>query len=120
MTKRYRKNPHLPPARDPARPEPNEQSGSTGRDPGPASDNPGVDGKPGTGANTGQGSYGQSGYGQGDYRKGGDAASTYQKGMPGRDDARSHTSNIGSGRHDHSNEEAPGKPSHSRQKGNAK
>jgi len=120
MTKRHRKNPHRPPARDPARPEPNEQSGSTGRDPGPASDNPGVDGKPGTGANTGQGSYGQSGYGQGDYRKGGDAASTYQKGVPGRDDARSHTSNIGSGRHDHSNEEAPGKPSHSRQKGNAK
>jgi hypothetical protein len=120
MTKRHRKNPHSPPARDPARPDPDEQSGSTGRDPGPSSDNPGVDGKPGTGANTGQGNYGQSGYGQGGYRKGGDSAPTYQKGVPGRDDARSRTSNIESGRQDHSNVEAREEPSHSRQKGNAK
>lgn len=56
--------------RKPVRPDPNEQSGSTGRDPGPPSDNPGEDGKPGTGANTGQGNYGQSGYGQNGYGKG--------------------------------------------------
>jgi hypothetical protein len=54
----------------PKRPDPDEQSGSTGRDPGPPSDDPGEDGKPGTGANTGQGNYGQSGYGQDGYHKG--------------------------------------------------
>ena len=55
----------------PARPAPDDQSGSTGRNPGPPSENPGEDGKPGTGKNTGQGNYGQTGYGQNGYGKGG-------------------------------------------------
>ncbi len=85
-------------ARMPAEPEPGERSGSTGRDSGSPSNNPGVDGKPGTGANSGQGNYGQSGYGQGGYRKGGDDAPAYQKDVPGRGAPRSRTSNRGSGR----------------------
>lgn len=85
-------------------PEPGEQSGSAGRDPGPPSDNPGVDGKPGTGDNTGQGNYGQSGFGQGGYRKGGDAVPNYQKDVAGRD-PRSKSSNHGSGRPDSEGED---------------
>src|SRR5687768_4120789 len=96
MTKRHRKTPRTAPE-EPARPEPGEQSGSTGRDTGPPSNNPGVDGKPGTGANTGQGNYGQSGYGQGGFGKGGNDAPNYQKDVPGREDPRSHKSNRGSG-----------------------
>ncbi len=96
-------------ARLPARPEPGAQSGSTGRDAGPPSNNPGVDGKPGTGANTGQGNYGQSGYGQGGYRKGGDDAPAYQKDVPGRGAPRSRTSNRGSGGADSEADEATGK-----------
>ncbi len=100
VTKRHRKNPTTPPAppeRGPARPESGEQSGSTGRDPGAPSNNPGEDGKPGTGANTGQGNYGQSGFGQGGFGKGDGAAPNYQKDVPGRHDPRSHESNRGSG-----------------------
>lgn len=81
----------------PKRPEPHEQSGSTGRDTGPAANNPGVDGRPGTGANTGQGNYGQSGYGRGEYAKGGGAKPQYQKDVSGRNDERGTTSNAGSG-----------------------
>jgi hypothetical protein len=97
MSKRSRKPP----------PEANEQSGSTGRNPGPPLDNPGVDGKPGSGANTGQGNYGQSGYGQSGYskggygkggsEKGGPETSSYQKDVPGRLDPDSRSSNRGSG-----------------------
>jgi hypothetical protein len=78
-------------------PDANEQSGSTGRNPGPPLDNPGVDGKPGSGANTGQGNYGQSGYGKGGYQKGGPEAPSYQKDVPGRLDPGSRRSNRGSG-----------------------
>jgi hypothetical protein len=81
----------------PARPEPDEQSGSTGRDPGPPSNDTGVDGKPGTGANTGQGNYGQSGLGQGGYSKGGSDTPNYQKDVAGRKVPRSRDSNRGSG-----------------------
>jgi hypothetical protein len=89
----------------PKRPEPDEQSGSTGRDPGPPSHDPGEEGKPGTGDNTGQGNYGQSGYGQSGYGKGrydkGDARqSNYQETPPGRDDPDSRDSNRGSGKKD--------------------
>jgi hypothetical protein len=82
----------------PKRPETDEQSGSTGRDVGPATNNPGVDGKPGTGANAGQGNYGQSGYGQGGYAKGGGGVRPqFQKDVSGRDAARPGSSNRGSG-----------------------
>jgi hypothetical protein len=95
MSKRHQeKISHEP---QPKRPEPNEQSGSTGRDAGPATNNPGVDGKPGTGANAGQGNYGQSGYGHGGYSKGGGAQPEYQKDVSGRDDESGRTSNRGSG-----------------------
>jgi hypothetical protein len=106
MPKQPRKKPSTPAEKEPPRPAPGEQSGSAGRDPGPPTNNPGVDGKPGSGANTGQGNYGQSGYGQGGYRKGGDANPAYQKSVPGRDDPRSNSSNRGSGRPDVAKEDA--------------
>jgi hypothetical protein len=82
------------------RPDPEEQSGSAGRDPGPPRDNPGQDGKPGTGDNTGQGNYGQSGYGKGRYDKGGPKQSNYQEDPPGREHPDSQDSNRGSGKED--------------------
>jgi hypothetical protein len=84
----------------PPRPEPEEQSGSTGRDPGPPRRKPGEDGKPGAGGNTGQGNYGQSGYGQGGYDKGGPPSSNYQEDSPGRKKPESQDSNRGSGKAD--------------------
>jgi hypothetical protein len=84
---------------EPPRPEPDEQSGSTGRDPGPPRRNPGQDGKPGTDGNSGQGNYGQSGYGKGRYDKGGQP-SNYQEDPPGRNRPDSHDSNRGSGKAD--------------------
>lgn len=105
MTKRHQKDSPTTPAPELVRPEPGEQSGSAGRDPGPPVDNPGVDGKPGTGANTGQGTYGQSGYGQGNFGKGSDAAPNYQKDGSGRDDGRSKKSNRGSGKPEVAGEE---------------
>jgi len=83
------------PAEPPA-PDPDEQSGSTGRDPGPRREKPGVDGKPGTGENTGQGSYGQSGFGKGRYDKG-DQRTSYQKDEPGRRNPGAGGSNLGAG-----------------------
>jgi hypothetical protein len=80
---------------EPPAPDSNEQSGSTGRDPGPARDRPGQDGKPGTGENTGQGNYGQSGYGKGRYDKGGHRTS-YQEDEPGRRNPGS-DSDLGAG-----------------------
>jgi hypothetical protein len=71
-------------------PEPNEQSGSAGRDPGPTDDK---------GADSGQGKYGQSGFGQGEYDKG-NSDSPYERGTPGRRTPRSEDSNEGSGQAD--------------------
>jgi hypothetical protein len=90
---------------EPPRPDPDEQSGSAGRDPGPPRRNPGQEGKPGTGGNSGQGNYGQSGYGQsgygkGGYDKGGQPSSNYQEDPPGRDEPDSRDSNRGSGKSD--------------------
>ncbi len=79
---------------EPPAPDPDEQSGSTGRDPGPPREHPGQDGKPGTGENTGQGNYGQSGYGKGRYDKGGQRTS-YQEDEPGRKNPGSGGSNLG-------------------------
>jgi hypothetical protein len=91
MTKRTPNN------HEPVQPPVNDQSGSTGRDTGPPSNNPGVDGKPGTGANTGQGTYGQSGYGQGGFGKGNGVPASHEKDAPGRADPRAKKSNPGSG-----------------------
>jgi hypothetical protein len=99
--------------RDDSPPRPDEQSGSTGRDPGPPRKNPGVDGKPGTGDNTGQGNYGQSGYGEGGFGKGDAERSSYQKDVPGRLDPGSPDSNRGSGSADparHSPRDPAAKP----------
>lgn len=85
---------------EPPRPDPEDQSGSAGRDPGPPRHDPGQDGKPGTGDNTGQGNYGQSGYGKGRYDKGGAGQTNYQEDTPGRERPDSHDSNRGSGSED--------------------
>jgi hypothetical protein len=82
------------------RPDPDDQSGSAGRDPGPPRRNPGQDGNPGTGENTGQGNYGQTGYGNGRYDKGGAKRSNYTDDPPGRDRPGPHDSNRGSGNED--------------------
>ncbi len=90
-----------PPAPDVPAPDVNEQSGSTGRNPGPPREKPGQDGKPGTGENTGQGNYGQSGYGQFGYGKdpgkggGGDNRTSYQRDEPGRKKPGAGGSNLG-------------------------
>lgn len=85
---------------EPPRPDPDDQSGSTGRDPGPPSPDPGQDGKPGTGNNSGQGNYGQSGFGDGRYDKGRRQETNYQEDPSGRSRPDSIDSNRGSGKAD--------------------